>query len=167
MNWMTIKEVAKYLKLSEAMIYKLAQKGEMPAAKIGSAWRFSEEAIDRWLGDESKSTSPFPEPIAAILTDFVQAAKTKYKENLSTVIVFGSRARGDAEPDSDVDVVVVLKNIADYWKLKMEIEDIAYSVTFDKGRVIVLSPALISEEELLHDSTPLVINIRKEGIKAA
>jgi len=45
---MTIKDVAKYLKLSLDTIYKLAQKGEVPASKIGKQWRFKRKEIDKW-----------------------------------------------------------------------------------------------------------------------
>ncbi|OGQ23230.1 MAG: hypothetical protein A3I05_04110 [Deltaproteobacteria bacterium RIFCSPLOWO2_02_FULL_44_10] len=63
MNWMTVKEIAKYLKLSEAMIYKLAQKGEIPAAKIGDAWRFSQTQIDDWLLQKSKKEISIPKNV--------------------------------------------------------------------------------------------------------
>lgn len=50
---MTTQEVAQYLRLAEATIYKLAQSGEIPAAKVGRAWRFKKGLIDEWLRNES------------------------------------------------------------------------------------------------------------------
>jgi excisionase family DNA binding protein len=50
---MTTEEVAQYLRLAEATIYKLAQSGEIPAAKVGRAWRFKKGLIDEWLRNES------------------------------------------------------------------------------------------------------------------
>lgn len=46
---MTIKEVADYLKMNERTIYKLVQKGKIPAAKIASQWRLKKELINEWL----------------------------------------------------------------------------------------------------------------------
>ena len=46
---MTIAEVAAYLRLSEATIYKLAQGRRIPATKIGRAWRFPKQLIDEWV----------------------------------------------------------------------------------------------------------------------
>lgn len=46
---MTTQEVAEYLRLTEATIYKLAQAGEIPAMKVGRAWRFKRELIDEWF----------------------------------------------------------------------------------------------------------------------
>jgi PTS system nitrogen regulatory IIA component len=46
---MTAEDVAKYLKITPATVYRLAQKGELPGAKIGRVWRFRKEAIDNLL----------------------------------------------------------------------------------------------------------------------
>ena len=48
-SWLTVKEVAQYLKLSTDLIYKLAQQGKIPASKVGTAWRFKKEKIDQWM----------------------------------------------------------------------------------------------------------------------
>ena len=46
---MTVAEVAEYLRLGEATVYRLAQEGEIPAAKVGRSWRFKKELIDEWF----------------------------------------------------------------------------------------------------------------------
>ncbi|MBN1180136.1 MAG: helix-turn-helix domain-containing protein [Anaerolineae bacterium] len=46
---MTAQEVADYLRLTEATVYKLAQAGEIPATKVGRAWRFRRDLIDEWF----------------------------------------------------------------------------------------------------------------------
>jgi len=53
-TWLTVKEVAQYLKLSTDLIYKLAQQRRIPASKVGSAWRFKREKIDRWMDANEK-----------------------------------------------------------------------------------------------------------------
>lgn len=58
-RWMTVQEVADYLHVSQDMIYRLAQKGKVPAAKIGGRWRFKPENIEQWM--EKQSTGPRPE----------------------------------------------------------------------------------------------------------
>jgi len=37
------------LKLSEKSIYRRAQRGEMPAFKVGGTWRFKRDDIDEWI----------------------------------------------------------------------------------------------------------------------
>jgi PTS system nitrogen regulatory IIA component len=48
---LTLEEVAKYLRVSERTVYDCAQKGEIPAGKIRSAWRFKKSEIDKWVND--------------------------------------------------------------------------------------------------------------------
>ena len=46
---MTTKEAAEYLKLNYMTVYKLAQRGRIPASKIGGNWRFKKDVLDNWL----------------------------------------------------------------------------------------------------------------------
>jgi PTS system nitrogen regulatory IIA component len=48
---LTIEEVAKYLRVSERTVYDWAQKGEIPAGKIGTVWRFKKLEIEKWVND--------------------------------------------------------------------------------------------------------------------
>lgn len=50
---MTIKEVAKYLRLSVHTLYKMAEQKRIPALKAGKQWRFKKEEIDKWLKNSS------------------------------------------------------------------------------------------------------------------
>lgn len=56
---LTIEEVAKYLRVSERTVYDWAQKGEIPAGKIGTVWRFKKSEIEKWV-NERLSTSARP-----------------------------------------------------------------------------------------------------------
>lgn len=164
---MTVKELAAYLKLSEMMIYKLAQNGEIPASKIGSAWRFSQGEIDKWLIGQRERSSWLTGQAKTVVENFVKDLKNEFGDNLGSVIIFGSYARGEAEEGSDLDIFIALKEIDDYWKTKDQIEDIAYSNTFEKNIRIVMAPVLMTEAEYLTENTPLLLNIRKEGRRAA
>lgn len=46
---LTLQEVAKYLRVHPSTVYRLAKKGQIPAFKLGSDWRFNLESIDEWL----------------------------------------------------------------------------------------------------------------------
>ena len=54
---LTIEEVAKYLRVSERTVYDWAQKGEIPAGKIGTVWRFKKTEIEKWVNDRLSSGS--------------------------------------------------------------------------------------------------------------
>lgn len=53
---LTIEEVAKYLRVSERTVYDWAQKGDIPAGKIGTVWRFKKAEIEKWVNDRLSSS---------------------------------------------------------------------------------------------------------------
>lgn len=53
-NIVTAKEIAKYLKLTESTIYKLASTGELPGFRIGKSWRFDMDEILKRIKDEKE-----------------------------------------------------------------------------------------------------------------
>jgi len=61
MEIMNVHEVAKYFRLSEAKIYKLARTGCIPAIRLGKAWRFRRSMIDEWIRKESGENLKFTE----------------------------------------------------------------------------------------------------------
>jgi len=48
-NWLTLEEVAQYLKMGKSTLYDLSRKGNIPAHKMGREWRFDAEELDRWV----------------------------------------------------------------------------------------------------------------------
>lgn len=51
---LTIKEVAKYLKVNDRTVYRLAANKKIPAFKVGNAWRFRKNEIDQWISNQSQ-----------------------------------------------------------------------------------------------------------------
>jgi len=54
-NWLTLDELAAFLKISRAKIYQMSQKAEIPASKIGNQWRFNQQEIDIWMKNQRPS----------------------------------------------------------------------------------------------------------------
>jgi excisionase family DNA binding protein len=51
---MTVKELSDYLKVHPSTVYRQLKRGQLPAFRVGSDWRFNIESIDRWrLGQDS------------------------------------------------------------------------------------------------------------------
>ena len=63
---LTIEEVAKYLRVSERTVYDWAQKGEIPAGKIGTVWRFKKSEIEKWVNERLSSSSRLSSPKMAV-----------------------------------------------------------------------------------------------------
>jgi excisionase family DNA binding protein len=55
---MTLAEVAEYLQLAERTVLRMAQRGEIPATKVASQWRFLRPAVRDWLAGRMQSMAP-------------------------------------------------------------------------------------------------------------
>jgi predicted nucleotidyltransferase len=75
--------------------------------------------------------------------------------------VFGSRARGDAQKDSDRDVAVLLKSLADRWQEINRIVPLITDILYGDSAFIHAMPHQAGAYE---DRTSLVGKIRREGI---
>ncbi len=78
--------------------------------------------------------------------------------------VFGSRARGDAAPDADLDVFIELETCTP--ELRRRISEIAWEVGFEMERLI--STIVATRLELEHGAmgaNPLVLYVEREGIR--
>lgn len=56
-KWLTPKELAKYLKISLDMVYKLTQQSKIPVSKVGTLLRFDRDEIDQWVRSQRPSSS--------------------------------------------------------------------------------------------------------------
>lgn len=45
---LTVQEVSSYLRVHPSTIYRMLKKNQLPAFRVGSEWRFTVEAIDKW-----------------------------------------------------------------------------------------------------------------------
>ncbi len=54
---LTLSEVAVYLKLAEKTVLRMAHRGQIPCAKVGSQWRFFRSVIDDWLLAQMKGAA--------------------------------------------------------------------------------------------------------------
>lgn len=76
------------------------------------------------------------------------------------LILFGSQARGEAAPDSDVDVLALLPDLS--WHSISLALDLAWEVGFEAGLVISLIPA--TREEWKQAESPFFEAVRREGV---
>ena len=52
--YLTVEEVATRFGVNVTTVYRLVQKGKIPAFKIGNQWRFSEARLEEWITDRER-----------------------------------------------------------------------------------------------------------------
>ena len=100
-----------------------------------------------------------------IIALFKKKLKEVYGENLVDIILYGSYARGEQEEGSDIDLLVLLKEINDFWKEVHKIADIAFEISETFDYEIFISAIPETTEEFQNKVTPLFLNIKREGIR--
>jgi len=58
---LTIQQVADYLQLNQSTVYQWAQKGRLPAIKLGGRWRFRGKDLEAWL--DAQTSGPEFDPV--------------------------------------------------------------------------------------------------------
>jgi uncharacterized protein len=99
-----------------------------------------------------------------ILKAFRATLDEIYGDRIERVVLYGSRARGDARPDSGYDVAVFLKGIhdaADRWAEADKIAATTAGVLMETGAVIHAMPY---RAEAYQERTPLMHEIRGAGL---
>ena len=83
-------------------------------------------------------------------------------EEIEAVYLYGSRARGEARSDSDVDILVVLRHDFHYFDMVEGTGEIAARLSLQYDTVISL--AFSTAEKFHHQRIPFYLNIKREGI---
>ena len=85
-----------------------------------------------------------------------------YGERFKGLILYGSMARGTAEPESDIDLLVLLREPFDYFAELETFIDLLYDLQLESGRYLSVRPA--GAEDFAAGRIQLYRNAGKEGI---
>ncbi|MBU1121447.1 MAG: nucleotidyltransferase domain-containing protein [Candidatus Omnitrophica bacterium] len=98
-----------------------------------------------------------------IIKAFKNRIRNKFSTEIIEVIIFGSKARGDAAKDSDIDILVV--TASDNWEKSDKIRKIGYTLDEDieyKLSIQVMAKSHI--DYLRRNKFQFIENVEKEGI---
>lgn len=96
-----------------------------------------------------------------VLARFRAALDRLYGDRIERVVLFGSRARRDAQPDSDYNVAVFLWNPRSFWQEMGPLAEIETEILYDSGAVISAKPFPAGG---WRERTPLMHEIRRDGL---
>ena len=102
--------------------------------------------------------------IQEILRQLRAGLERIYGEQLKGVYLFGSYARGEADRESDCDVLVVLKDFKRYAQEVDRTGGLVADLSLEHG--VTISTVFMREREWLHGDTPFVLNVRDEALPA-
>lgn len=97
------------------------------------------------------------------LKRFKEILTERFRQEIVSVHLFGSKARGDVHQESDIDIMVVTQH--DDWRLKEQIGKVATQILLDYG--IYLSVKVLGRslrERLVKVDSPFIRNVLREGI---
>ena len=97
-----------------------------------------------------------------ILAKFRAALDALYGDRIERVVLYGSRARGDARDDSDYDIAVFLHDLDDRWA---EVKKIAYAASDMLAETGAVIHAMPYRAGAYRERTPLMHEVRREGVE--
>jgi predicted nucleotidyltransferase len=103
------------------------------------------------------SAIPATDPI---LARFRRSLNEAYGDRIERVVLFGSRARGEARPDSDYDIAVFIRDPGELWEELGSLSHITTDILNDTGAVISAKPFAA---QAWRERTPLMGEIRNDG----
>jgi predicted nucleotidyltransferase len=107
---------------------------------------------------------------SSYLTPNESAAVERLKQILTRdfglvkLVLYGSKARGDSHPESDIDVLLVLRDEFD-WRTKHAIYDVCFNVNLEYD--VLIQPVIYSQaryDDPLIKATPLYQSLLEEGV---
>jgi len=87
-----------------------------------------------------------------------------YGDRLKDVYLYGSYARGDYRPGSDVDVMIMLKDYRNYWDELRRSTQLASDLSLEYD--VTVSRLIIKEIQWQESVMPVIRNIQKDGVPA-
>jgi predicted nucleotidyltransferase len=96
-----------------------------------------------------------------VLVRFRKALDAMYGQRLERVVLFGSRARGDARPESDYDVAVFLRDMDDWGAELYRLAHLSTDIIDETGEFVHAMPYRAGSYD---ERTPLMREIRLEGV---
>ena len=99
----------------------------------------------------------------ALLQELHERLKVLYGERLDQLVLYGSHARGENHPDSDLDVMVVLNgDVESVFEEIRRLVDVTFELDLKYNEYISVLP--VPKGDFMYKQSPLLMNVRREGV---
>ncbi len=107
-------------------------------------------------------THMIEEQLAPLLRHLRHELAQVLGSQIDQVRLFGSRARGEARPESDIDVLVVVRGDMDYADLMRRTSTLVAQTSLQHD--VVISRVFVSKAQFENEQSPFLRNVRRESV---
>ncbi len=135
------------------------------------AWLVERELVDPAEAEQAVAgrVEPVVDALPGLLDAHGVAGRVRrdlqrlYKNRLRGVLMTGAWARGDAHPESELELLVVLDDVANRWQERRRMDRVMWRHSMRNDTLVVCTP--ITEADLARADTPLVARAMREGVQ--
>lgn len=172
-DYVSVSEYARITGKDPGNIRRMLISGKLKGNKIGNQWVISREAVypedarvrsGKYHNSRRKTAFRNSNPdLLESLNRMCEEISRLYGDSLEQIVLYGSYARGEETPESDVDIAVILKETEDDSKHD-SMTDIIVDYELEQGLVLSVVPIKAEEYRMWMRVLPFYKNIAKEGI---
>ena len=137
--------------------------GVLVRRRVGASntYRFNEKSyvVDNMIAPLFRAEHNF-------MNDLVNRVTENLGDNVVKVVLFGSRARGTASPRSDVDIILVVRNVHPREEIELLVADAAAESSVEFG--LPIEAFVFSEQEFeakMQEGKGMWENVKAEGVE--
>jgi predicted nucleotidyltransferase len=140
-------------------------------ARRAADWLAEQGVIDAAARDALITAHPDPAQTATgigrslLAREVAHDLRDLFGERLQQVRLYGSSARGDEDPDSELDLLVVLADRVDFWSVRSSMDEILWRHTLESG--IVVSALPVSADDVASTTKPALRRAIDDGVAVA
>lgn len=119
----------------------------------------------KFIQEEAKMVQ-FPAADKEMVDDYCHSLRSRFRNEVKDIILFGSQARGEGRPDSDIDLLIVLDT--QDRRLKGEVLDLAWEAMSAHNFRAFLSPIVFLKkdyDQYRRSNSSFLANISEDAIR--